>query len=730
MPQPSPIAVLRTVFEAAVRWAGKTAAYFANWLRTAVRREEPPPRSRRGGWVPYLGSSLLTALFVAAAALPIWVLYGLHFPSVPEVTRPRAVVLQTADGQPLFHQGAFQLAPVAAKDLPPDVVNAVISIEDRRFYQHGAIDFYAIARALKQNFDAGNVVAGGSTITQQLVKVLLLSPQRTYRRKFQEAAIAIWLDHHLSKDEILTTYLNNVYLGAGAIGLPAAAKIYFDKDVHDLRLSEAAMLAGLIHAPSETDPLRNPDLARKRAAAVLDAMAANGKITPAQAMVAKLSPATIDFAAVAPASTGWFADWVYGKVVDATPGLGGAMQVRTTLDLRLQQIAADAVNTVLAAEGPEKHASEAALVAMRPDGAIVAMVGGRNYATSQFNRAVQARRQPGSAFKLFDYYAALRYGLSPNDEIVDAPIEVGNWEPDNYTSHYHGRVTLSDAFAHSLNAAAVRLSQQVGIDQVVAAARDLGLRGPLRKTPSLALGTSEVSLVDLTSAYAAVRAGAAPVGPWGIVAIRMPNDHHDTPVGRPNEVQHSLGPYQTELIELMRGVVEHGTGRAAALDGFAAGKTGTSQDYRDAWFVGFNDVLIVGVWVGNDNHSPMNHVAGGSLPAEIWKRFMDQSKARMKELIAAAEKPSAGPATTEKPLAAPAAVTADKPPPAPAAEIAAKPAPPAPKVLVDRAIPERDAEADNGRCNVAVCQQYYQSFRASDCTYQPYNGGERRYCGR
>ena len=271
---------------------------------------------------------------------------------------------------------------------------------------------------------------------------------------------------------------------------------------------------------------------------------------------------------------------------------------------------------------------------MRPDGAIVAMVGGGSYAASQFNRAVQARRQPGSAFKLFDYYAALRQGFSPNNEIFDAPIQVGHWQPENYSRHYHQEVTLAQAFADSLNAATVRLAQQVGIDQIIAAARDLGLRGSLRNTPSVALGTSEVSLLDLTAAYAAVRAGAAPVQPWGIASVRTDKADKDLLIGRPDVVQHSLAPYQDQLISLLQGVVQHGTGRAAALQGFAAGKTGTTQDYRDAWFIGFNDSLVVGVWVGNDDHSPMNGVVGGTIPAMIWKRFMEQASAPTKTIKA------------------------------------------------------------------------------------------------
>ena len=573
--------------------------------------------------------------------------------------------------------------------MPADVVNAVLSIEDRQFYQHGAIDFPSVLRALRQNIEAGEIVAGGSTITQQLVKILFLGPERTYTRKLREAAISIWIEHHLTKDDILTSYLNNVYLGSGATGFPAAAKLYFGKKVADLSLPEAAMLAGMINAPGQDDPFHDLDAARRRAAIVLDAMVDNGKLTEEAALVAKLHPATPSPAEVSPPSTGWFVDWVYNKAAAVTPTLGGTIRIRTTLDLRLQQLAANIVKSTLAKYGSEKRAGQAALVAMRPDGAVVAMVGGRSYDSSQYNRAIQAERQPGSAFKLFDYYAALRQGFTPDAEILDAPVEVHGWQPENFGRRYHGKVTLAEAFADSLNDATVRLSQEVGIGEVIAAARDLGLRAPLENNPSLALGTSEVSLLDLTSAYAAVRAGKAPVNPSGISGIKTPNDHEYVPVNSSNQSQHSLGQYQAELINLLQGVVEHGTGRAAALQGFAAGKTGTSQNYRDAWFIGFDDSLVVGVWVGNDDHSPMKGVVGGSLPAKIWKDFMEQANT---------------PTTTAE-------------------------QPQEPPGLIDQSTALPPAETQNAQCNVPVCEEYYHSFRTSDCTYQPY-WGPRQYCER
>jgi penicillin-binding protein 1A len=659
------------------------------------------PRSSRSRWAYAFAALLILICFASGAAT--WVFLASVPDSLREVTSRRVIELKAADGHDLYRRGQLQLAPVAAQDMPADVINAVLSIEDRHFYQHGAVDFPSMLRAFLQNTEAGKVVAGGSTITQQLVKIIYLSPERTYGRKIQEAAISLWLEHHLSKDEILSAYLNNVYLGSGAVGFPAAAKLYFGKKVGDLSLPEAAMLAGMINAPGQDDPFHNPDAAQKRAGVVLDTMVETGKITAETAMAAKLHPATAAQTEISPPSTGWFADWVYDKAAAVAPAYGGPVSLRTTIDPRLQQLAATVVNTTLAKYGSERHASQAALIAMRPDGAVLAMVGGRSYADSQFNRAVQAQRQPGSSFKLFDYYAALRQGFGVQDRILDAPVDLHGWRPENYGHRSHGEVTLADAFANSLNDATVRLTQQVGIGQVIAAARDLGLHAKLQNTPSLALGTSEVSLLDLTSAYAAVRAGKAPITPYGISGIRTAHDRDYVAVDRSDEAQHSLGQYQAQLIGLLRGVVDHGTGRAASLDRFAAGKTGTTQDYRDAWFIGFDDSLVVGVWVGNDDHSPMKGVAGGTLPAKIWKDFMQQ--ADVPSVAGATPEPAA---TTVGQSQAPSQVSSNANTPAGAPPI----------------------EAQSGQCNLPACASFYNSFRESDCTYQPYSGGPRQHCER
>jgi membrane peptidoglycan carboxypeptidase len=356
------------------------------------------------------------------------------------------------------------------------------------------------------------------------------------------------------------------------------------------------------------------------------------------------------------------------------------MRVRTTLVPALQALAEKVVSKALARHGEAKDVTQAALVAMLPNGAVVAMVGGRNYQKSEFNRAVQAMRQPGSAFKLFVYYAALRNGVSPIDRIEDAPLEIDGWSPENFGRDFRGRVSLAEAFARSLNAASVRLALDVGLDEVIAAARDLGLDAPLKKMPSLALGSSEVSLLDLTGAYASVRAGVTPIEPWGIAALGTEEAplYRLGPVVKPS---HSLKPYDGVLIALLKLVVDRGTGRAAAPDGFAAGKTGTSQNYRDAWFIGFNEGLVAGVWVGNDDDEPMSNMTGGKLPALIWKDFMTG-----------------------------------------AMTIAAK----GPRALIAEANTDPGSEP---HCSYRACAQAYRSFRSADCSYQPYSG-PRQLCDK
>jgi 1A family penicillin-binding protein len=641
-------------------------------------RESPRRRSLPASWWKFaIGSALLVCLLICSVL--VWALKDVPWSEIRDGTLKPIVVLETADGAPLVRQGPYQ-GPYARYDqFPPRLIDAVLSIEDRRFMNHFGVDPRGIARAFLRNLEAGSVVEGGSTITQQLIKVQYLDSDRTIKRKIQEVVIAVWLEWKLGKREILTRYLNSVYLGAGATGMPAAARIYFNKDIGALNLQESAMLAGLLRAPSQWNPIDNFEGARQRTTVVLDAMETNGKITAPEAAEAKASFAKLNPTTPTPRSGSWFADWISPQASEIAGSSPGSTTVRTTLVPQLQQIAERIVKGALDGEGKAVGASQAALVAMTPDGAVVAMVGGRDYKASQFNRAVNAMRQPGSTFKLFVYYAALKTGLTLSDRVLDAPIDIDGWSPENSGGNYRGWVTLAEAFARSLNAASVALAEEVGLDNVIAAARELGIDAPLASTPSLALGTSEVNLLNLTSAYASVQLGKAPVAPWGIIDFRAAGQPKMFRVGSQSKPNVDLSPYQSDLLGLLQLVVERGTGRGADPGTFAAGKTGTSQNNRDAWFVGFTESLVVGVWVGNDDDAPMKGVTGGALPAHIWRDFMRQ---------ATAEPTLNGVRSTEA---------------------------------------ASDGQGAPQSCNITACSRSYRSFRPSDCTYQPYSGG-RRLC--
>ncbi|MBX5154741.1 PBP1A family penicillin-binding protein [Rhizobium lentis] len=681
--------LLRRMLRRSMRRAATSAP--TQWMTTALARtrrrirerrtnpaESSQPRSLLAGWRKYaLGSILLVCLLVGSVL--VWALKDVPWSEIRDGTLKPVVVLETADGAPLVRQGPYQ-GPYARYDqFPPHLIDAVLSIEDRRFMDHFGVDPRGIGRAFLRNLEAGSVVEGGSTITQQLIKLQYLDSDRTIKRKIQELVIAVWLEWKLGKHEILTRYLNSVYLGAGATGMPAAARIYFNKDIGALNLPESAMLAGLLRAPSQWNPIDNFESARQRTLVVLDAMTANGKITAPQAAEAKTSFAKLHPTTPTPRSGSWFADWISPQASEIAGSSPGSTTVRTTLVPQLQQIAERIVKRSLDGEGKSAGASQAALVAMTPDGAVVAMVGGRDYKASQFNRAVTAMRQPGSTFKLFVYYAALKAGLTLSDQILDAPIEIDGWSPENSGGNYSGWVTLAEAFARSLNAASVALAQEVGLDNVIAAARELGIDAPLADTPSLALGTSEVNLLNLTSAYASVQLGRAPVKPWGIIDFQAAGQPKAFRVGAQSKPNVDLSPYQSDLLGLLQLVVERGTGRGADPGTFAAGKTGTSQNNRDAWFVGFTDALVVGVWVGNDDDAPMKGVTGGALPAHIWRDFIRE---------ATIEPTLNGVRSTEAVV---------------------------------------DGQGAPQSCNLSACSRSYRSFRPSDCTYQPYSGG-RRLC--
>ncbi|PHY13073.1 penicillin-binding protein [Caulobacter sp. B11] len=552
--------------------------------------------------------AVMAGLGLVLAAAVIWLGHSLPISRSLEPLPSPALILLDAQGKPYARRGGYKEAPVSIDALPPHVVQAFLAIEDRRFYRHWGVDLTGLGRAALANARAGHTVQGGSTITQQLAKTSFLTAERSLRRKGQEAMIALWLELRLSKDEILSRYLSSIYFGDGVYGLGAASRHYFGKPPERLTVGEAALLAGIVKAPVKLDPVDHPQAARARADLVLAAMVETGAITAQQAAAghdARARNARADLSV-----GGYFADWLSPQLADAfDTARYGEVRVATTLDRRLQRRAEAAVARGLAAAGKRK-VGQAALVAMRPDGRVVAMVGGRRYADSQFNRAAQARRQPGSAFKLFVYLAALRDGARPDMMVVGDPVTIGGWTPSNHEGGSGRDLTLREAFASSNNIVAARIFQTAGGPAVVQAARDLGVTAPLKADDAtLALGTAETTLLELTAAYAGVASGRYPV-----VAKGRPG---------PAPTQQTLDPVQrAALLEMLGAAVEEGTGRAARTGQLTYGKTGTTQDYRDALFIGFTGDLVVGVWVGNDDQSPMRGVTGGGVPAQIWRDFV------------------------------------------------------------------------------------------------------------
>jgi penicillin-binding protein 1A len=554
---------------------------------------------------------------------------------------PSALVVAAQGGQVFATRGVFKGDKLAASDIPRDLSRAIIAIEDRHFYEHGGFYLPSLLRATFRDLLAGSAREGGSTITQQLARLLYLSPERTIKRKVQEAMLTLWLEHRLGKDETLARYLNTAYFGAGAFGVDAAAKRYFGKSAKELSLSEAAMLAGLVRAPSVLAPNRNLDGARARAALVLDAMVETGAISAAQADAARRQPVNLRVPPDNPPGANYFVDMLGGDVKRLIGPTSADLTLSTTLDLDLQSIAETIIARRLKAEGRAKKVGQAALVAMAPDGAILAMVGGVDYNASQFNRATQAKRQPGSLFKTFVYLTAMEKGLSPDAIAVDRPVRIGNWEPDNYGGRFRGQLTLRTAFANSLNSVAVQLAEAVGIPAVIETARRLGVQSQLPAVPSIALGSAEVSLLEMTRAFAGIAANAESIEPY---AIRSIQSGDGAVFSRPPS---AIQPARDQtaraaMRDLLTSVVREGTGRAARIADAVGGKTGTSQDSKDAWFIGFTRDIVVGVWVGNDDSSPTRNVTGGDLPARIFRELVTQSMAT--QVLAARAKSARVPA--------------------------------------------------------------------------------------
>jgi len=596
---------------------------------TERARSKPAAGGRKRG-----SGSLLRRLVYWSLVLGLWALIAaigtiaFAVSTLPPIQslevpkRPPTVEIVGTDGRTLVMRGEMSGTDVSIKELPTYLPRAFVAIEDRRFFSHYGVDPIGLLRAAAANVLHRGVSQGGSTLTQQLAKNLFLTQQRTLWRKMQEAVLAVWLERKFSKTEILELYLNRVYFGSGAYGVEAAAQKYFGKHAREVKIAEAAMLAGLVKSPSRLAPSRNPNGAERRAQAVLAAMTEVGFVTETMAKTALVTPAR----AVKTNGTGsvnYVADWIMDVLDDLVGRVDQDLVVETSIDPVLQAAAEKALVDELALKGQKFDVAQGAVVSVTPEGAVRAMVGGKNYAESQFNRAVAAKRQPGSAFKPFVYLTALERGLTPDSVREDKPVALKGWKPENYGHEYHGPVTLTQALSHSLNTVSVRLTLEVGPGAVAKTAYRLGIASKLDANPSLALGTSEVSLLELTCAYAPFANGGNAIAPHVVERVRTRAGkglyaRAPQPLGRIIEPR-----YVAMMNAMMRETLVSGTAQKAQFPGWpAAGKTGTSQDFRDAWFIGYTGRLVTGVWVGNDDSSPTRKATGGSLPVDVWSQFM------------------------------------------------------------------------------------------------------------
>lgn len=595
----------------------------------------PPPRTSRKKrrfflWVlKWSFISLIWISFLGGCAV-LWYSYDL-----PDITklqtterRPSLTIL-AKNGTKLATYGDLHSQMVDIKTLPPHIIQAFLAIEDHRFFSHFGVDLIGLTRAIWINYRAGHVVQGGSTITQQLAKNFLQSQglygvnDRSLRRKIQEALLAIWLEYKFTKLQILTIYLNRVYLGSGTFGLGAAAQHYFGKKANDLSLYEAAVIAGLLKAPSKYSPSNNPHLADQRAAQVLENMVKEGFISQdlKEASLALASNTTDTFRGSA---VRYFTDWVVDILPHYVDTLNKDLVVTTTLDEDLQSLAETNLQEVLEEKGEAAKVSQMSLVSMTYDGAIRALVGGANYKKSQFNRVTQALRQPGSAFKLILYLAALEAGMTPMDWVSDERIRIGSWNPKNYKYTSRGQITLQDAMAYSVNSVSVRLAHQLGLSRIIQTARRMGINSPLPKDLTIVLGTGETTALELTAIYAVIARGGLSVKPYAILKI-TDLDGHILYTHQPSPPQRLVNPHIAQYLnQMMQAVINYGTGKKAALDRPAAGKTGTTQLHKDAWFIGFTPELVTGVWAGNDDNTPMDPKAG-SPSVKLWQKFMAQT---------------------------------------------------------------------------------------------------------
>jgi penicillin-binding protein 1A len=604
----------------AMRGAGRTTWSQVRQIKTPRTMKEAAVWS---GWLAAAGAAVVIGFF-------FFVTWGM--PSTDDLWEARqgqSITFLDRNGHVILREGAQNAPPVDLASLPAYVPQAFIAIEDRRFYHHLGVDFEGMMRAGAQNIRAGRVVQGGSTITQQLAKNLFLTNERSWRRKAQEIMLAFWLESRFTKDEILALYLSRVYFGAGAYGVEAAAERYFDRPARELTLLQAAMVAGLVKAPSRLNPARQDiEAARDRAEVVLNEMVALEFISAAEReaalqedlVISRRNPAGV---------LSYYRDWIDPLLNQVIGQQRDDFIIETTLDIAAQRAGAESVEAVLAEQGESRRVGQAALIAVDDEGGVRAIVGGRDYDQSQFNRATQARRQPGSSFKYFIYLAAMENGLTPWSIRDDAPITISipgqpDWTPGNYGEEFHGPVTLTGAYANSFNMVAIRVANEIGGDRVIDVAQRLGVSSPLHNYHSLALGAQEVTLLEMVGAYGAMAADGYRVEPHGVSRIRRANNGETMWSWRPRHRERVIEERPFRYMNMMmRRVVDSGTGtRARIRDREIGGKTGTGNDYRDAWFIGYTPGMVAGVWVGNDNFATTARVTGGSLPADIWARFM------------------------------------------------------------------------------------------------------------
>ena len=596
--------------------------------------DDAPPRRAKGrsglGLGRFVYWSLVLAIWGAIGAGGIFLYYGSQLPPIDQLAvpkRPPNIAILASDGELMANRGDTGGAAIHLAELPAYLPKAFVAIEDRRFYAHWGVDPLGIVRALTRNLVGRGGVQGGSTLTQQLAKNLFLTQERTISRKIQEAILALWLESKYSKDQILELYLNRVYFGSGAYGVEAAARRYYGHSARNVTLAEAAVLAGLMKAPSKLAPDRNPAGAAERAAQVVTAMAQEGHITEAMAKLALSNPARVHHDHGA-GSMNYAADYVMDVLDDTIGAINEDIVVTTTIDHSLQLAAEKALTEELDKKGGKFGVAQGAVVALDPNGAVRALVGGRDYPESQFNRAVSAKRQPGSAFKPFVYLTGLEHGMTPDTVREDGPINIKGWQPENYSHEYFGPVTLTRALSLSLNTVAVRVGMEVGPKAVAQTAHRLGIASELQATPALSLGASEVTPLELVAAYAPFANGGVGVQAHIITRVRTADGKQlyarkGASNGRVIEPQ-----YVAMMNTMMEETLLTGTARKAELPGWqAAGKTGTSQDFRDAWFVGYTSHLVAGVWLGNDDNSPTKKASGGNLPVEVWSRFMKSAHA-------------------------------------------------------------------------------------------------------